>query len=245
MKAIGVIPARMQSSRFPGKPLAKILGCSMIEHVYKRSAMAKRLAEVYVATCDAEIAAEVERVGGRAVMTSPDHQRCTDRVAEAVQRLGAQPELVVNIQGDEPMVRPEQLDALVDAMTADPSVPTMNLLVPIHDEQEHRSPNVVKVVVDREGFILYFSREPIPSRWRGAPHSPLLRQTGIIGFRSGFLQAFTQLSPTPLEQVESVDMLRVLEHGYRVKALVSQTALYTVDTEHDRQLVEQRMVGSQ
>lgn len=239
--AVGIIPARMASSRFPGKPLAPLLGIPMIQHVYQRSMLAQALEAVYVATCDRAIADVVAGFGGRAVMTASTHERCTDRVAEAVERLGLRPDIIVNIQGDEPMVTPEHLDRLVEAMRADAGILAANVVVPIRDEREHRSPNIVKVVSDLQGCALYYSREAIPSRWKGEPRAPLFRQTGIIGFTRALLQTFRALAPTPLEAVESVDMLRVLEHGHRVKLIVSDTDMYTVDTEEDRRCVEERM----
>lgn len=241
MKAVGIIPARMASTRFPGKPLAKILGIPMLEHVYRRSVMAKSLAEVHVATCDEEIFDAVRTFGGRAVMTSTSHERCTDRVTEAVRNLGISADVVLNIQGDEPMVYPEHIDGLVEKLEEDPAVSVVNVVVPIKDEAEHRNPNVVKVVMDREQFALYFSREPIPSRWKGSPQVSLFRQTGIIGFTWAFLRAFSAMEPTPLEKVESVDMLRVIEHGHRIKLLLAEEPIYTVDTESDRDCVEARL----
>lgn len=245
MKAVGIIPVRMASSRFPGKPLAKILGISMVEHVYRRSLMAKSLTEVYVATCDREIFDVVEAFGGKAVMTLACHERCTDRVAEAIQKLHLKPDAVVNIQGDEPMVFPEHIDGLVQKLEEDSNVAVVNLVVPIVDEAEHRNPNFVKVVMDRAHFALYFSREPIPSRWKGNPGIPIYRQTGIIGFTSNFLRTFSGMEATPLEKVESVDMLRVIEHGHRIKLMVGDRPIYTVDTEGDRDWVEVKMKDDQ
>ncbi len=245
MKAVGVIPVRMGSSRFPGKPLAKILGITMVEHVYERSLMSGSLAEVYVATCDQEIFDAVKAFGGKAIMTANSHERCTDRVAEAVDKLGLSAEIIVNIQGDEPMVFPEQIDRIVKELKEDASVAAANLVVPIENEAEHRNPNFVKVVMDRKHFALYFSREAIPSRWKGTPGMLLFRQTGIIGFTADFLHTFRALEPTSLERVESVDMLRAIEHGYRVKLMISDKPIYTVDTERDRDAVETRMRGDQ
>ena len=245
MKAVGIIPVRMASSRFPGKPLAKILGIPMVEHVYRRSLMAKSLDGVYVATCDQEIFDAVRAFGGKAVMTAESHERCTDRVSEAVGNLGLSADVVVNIQGDEPMVCPEHIDSVIKELEGDPSLVVVNLVVPIEDEAEHRNPNFVKVVMDREQFALYFSREPIPSRWKGNPPVSLFRQTGIIGFTWDFLRMFSTMEPTALEKVESVDMLRVIEHGYKVKLVAGGTPIYTVDTEGDRDWVEARMKEDQ
>jgi len=245
MKIIGIIPARMASSRFPGKPLAKILGIPMVGHVYFRSKMSQTLDEVYVATCDREIFDYVESIGGKAIMTSDSHERCTDRIAEAAEKVeamsNARVDIVVNIQGDEPMVFPEMIDEAVEPMLRDNSVVTTNLMAPIKTREEHEDPNVVKVVVDKNNFALYFSREPIPSRKKAAGQISMLKQVAIIPFRRDFLFKFTQLEPTPLEKIESVDMLRALEHGYKVKMVLTKFGTYGVDTPEDLCFVEERM----
>ena len=241
MRTVGIIPARMGSSRFPGKPLAKIAGIPMIAHVYFRSAMSRKLSEVYVATCDEEIADVVRCFGGRVIMTADTHSRATDRVAEAAQDLDATH--VINIQGDEPMILPEVLDRLVASMESDPSLMCANIMVPIRSDREHEDVNVVKVAVDRNGYALYFSREPIPSRRMGAREFARYKQTGLICLPKDFLATFATLEPTPLEIVESVDMMRLLEHGYRVKMVLVDEELYGVDTEDDRRAVEARLEG--
>ena len=219
MKTVGIIPARMGSSRFPGKPLAKIRGIPMIAHVYFRSASSRKLDSVCVATCDEDIADAVRRFGGNVVMTSDRHQRATDRVAEAVHHMDATH--VINIQGDEPMIVPEVLDQLVSSMEEDPSLMCTNIMVPIKSDQEHEDVNAVKVVVDRDSYALYFSREPIPSRRMSAGGFDRYKQTGLICFEKKFVSTFAALEPTPLEVVESVDMMRLLEHGYRVKMVLT------------------------
>lgn len=239
MKVVGVIPARMGSSRFPGKPLAKIHGKTMIEHVFQRSRMSKSLDELYVATCDKEIAEEVERFGGKSIMTSACHERCTDRVAEAVER--SQAEIVVIIQGDEPMVYPEMIDLAVEAIKSDDSVVCVNLMEEIHSDEDFNDPNEVKVVVDKEGNALYFSREPIPSSKKGAKGYPRYKQVCIMPFKKDFLYMYNQLEPTPLEAIESVDMLRVLEHGYKVKMVFTERITCSVDTLEDLAEVERLM----
>ncbi len=239
MKVVGVIPARMGSSRFPGKPLAKIHGKTMIEHVFQRSRMSKSLDELYVATCDNEIAEEVERFGGKSIMTSVCHERCTDRVAEAVER--SQAEIVVIIQGDEPMVYPEMIDLAVETIKADDSVVCVNLMEEIYSDEDFNDPNEVKVVVDKEGNALYFSREPIPSSKKGAKGYPRYKQVCIMPFKKDFLYKYNQLEPTPLEAIESVDMLRVLEHGYKVKMVFTERVTCSVDTPEDLAEVERLM----
>ncbi len=245
MRIIGIIPARMGSSRFPGKPMATILGIPMMGHVYFRSKMSKSLSEIYVATCDQEIADYVGSVGGKAIMTSDSHERCTDRVAEAVEKIETETsrpvDIVVNIQGDEPMLFPEMLDEAVDPMVSDSSILTTNLMSPMKNQEAHEDPNEVKVVVDCHNFALYFSREPIPSRKKGATEIPMWKQVCIIPFRRDFLFKFNQLESTPLEIAESVDMLRVLEHGYRVKMVPTKYETYSVDTPDDLRHVEDLM----
>ena len=245
MKIIGIIPARMASSRFPGKPLAKILGIPMIGHVYFRSKMSQTLDEIYVATCDKEIFDYTESIGGKAIMTSDSHERCTDRIAEAVDKIEAVTsspvDIVVNIQGDEPMVFPEMIDEAVSPMLADKSIVTTNLMAPIKTRNEHENPNEVKVVVDKNNYALYFSREPVPSWKRGATQLPMLKQVCIIPFRRDFLVKFSQLEPTPLEKIESVDILRAIEHGYKVKMVLTKFETNSVDTPGDLRLGEQRM----
>ena len=247
MSIIGIIPARMSSSRFPGKPLVKILGMPMIGHVYFRSKMSKILDEVYVATCDQEIFNYVESIGGKPIMTSGSHERCTDRVAEAVQKIetvtGKKVEILVNIQGDEPMVFPEMIDQAVSPMLTDGSILIVNLMAPLKTLKEHEDPNEVKVVFDKNNYALYFSREPIPSWKKGATEVPMFKQVCIISFRRNFLFKFSQLDPTPLEIVESVDMLRAIEHGYKVKMLITDFETYSVDTPEDLHFVEGKMIN--
>lgn len=242
MKIAGIIPARMSSSRFPGKPLAKICGIPMVGHVLKRSKMSKLLDEVYVATCDREIYDYVESIGGKAIMTSSSHERGTDRVAEAALKIEKQMkmklDIVVNIQGDEPMLTPEMIDDAIRPMLDDPSIVCVNLMAPLMDREEHEDPNEVKVVVDKNNFAMYFSREPIPSRKKGAKDIPMNKQVCIIPFTREFLITFTNLEPTPLEIVESVDMLRAMEHGYRVKMVPTDVVTYSVDTLEDLKVVE-------
>lgn len=230
----------MGSSRFPGKPLAPILGCSMLEHVYKRTALCKMLDAVYVATPDEEIFKSVESFGGSAIMTSHVHQRASDRVAEAAESLDA--DIVVMVQGDEPMTRPEMIVMAIEPIIQDENVQCVNLAKRILTEDEMESPNTIKLVMDREGNALYFSREPIPTRRQlGFENIPIYKQVCIIPFRRDFLFKYTQLSPTPLEQSESIDMLRILEHGYDVKIVEVQFETNAVDTKVDLEIVEQLM----
>lgn len=233
---IAIIPARMGSSRFPGKPLAPLLGLPMIEHVYRRTALSRSLSAVYVATCDREIVDAVEGFGGRAIMTSDTHERASDRVAEAAEGLDA--DIVVMVQGDEPMVVPEMIDQAVAPLLEDPAVQCVNLAGRIASLDEFRDPNTIKVVVDPHGDAVYFSREPIPAL-RGTPleRAPAAKQVCIIPFRREALFLFTSLEATPLEQTESVDMLRFLEHGYKVRMVPTPYDTHAVDTPADLELV--------
>jgi 3-deoxy-manno-octulosonate cytidylyltransferase (CMP-KDO synthetase) len=249
MYIIGIIPARMGSSRFPGKPMANILGIPMIGHVYFRSKMSHLLQEVYVATCDQEIFDYVTQIGGKAIMTADSHERASDRTAEALlhieQTTGKQVDIIVMIQGDEPMLHPEMIDEAVKPLIDDESILVSNLMAPLKTPEEHDDINEVKVVVDLESFALYFSREPIPSRRRAGDDIPKNKQVCIIPFQRDFLIKFGELEPTPLEIIESVDMMRVLEHGYKVKVIPTQFEVYSVDTEADRQKVEALMVNDE
>jgi len=239
MKIIGVIPARMGSSRFPGKPLASICGKTMIEHVYKRSEMSDSLDDLYVATCDREIFDAVVGFGGKAIMTNACHERCTDRIAEAVQNLEG--DIIVNIQGDEPLVFPDMIDAAIAPLLEDDLVICSNLMAPIGSDDDYEDPNEVKVVVDRRNDALYFSREPIPSKKKGAKNITAYKQVCIIPFRRDFLFTYTKLPSTPLEIAESVDMLRVLEHGYKVRMVPTKHSTCSVDTPDDLKQVETQM----
>jgi 3-deoxy-manno-octulosonate cytidylyltransferase (CMP-KDO synthetase) len=238
-KTIAIIPARMESSRFPGKPLAKICGHSMIEHVLKRTQLSKILSEVVVATCNEEIVREVERVGGRAVMTKNTHERCTDRIEEAADKVGG--DIIVNIQGDEPFVTPEMIDLAVQPLLDDPSLVCTNLMSRITERESLDDPNEVKVVFDRNYFALYMSREPIPSLRKGGAFDHAWKQICVIPFTIDFLHAFSSLEPTPLEIRESVDMMRAIEHGYKVKMIPCEATGISVDTDADRREAENLM----
>lgn len=237
---IAVIPARMNSSRFPGKPLAEILGRTMIEHVARRAAMCGRLEAVYVATCDKEIKTAVEAFGGAVIMTSPAHERASDRVAEAAESLDAG--IVVMIQGDEPMITPKMIDAAVNPLLNDSSIECVNLARRIASREEYLNRNTIKVVTNRHGDALYFSRAPIPALDFGAgERAPVFKQVCVIPFRRDFLRQFAAFPPMPLEQAESIDMLRVLEHGGRVRIIETGADTHAVDTPNDLLLVEKLM----
>ncbi|WP_061230944.1 3-deoxy-manno-octulosonate cytidylyltransferase [Leptospira weilii] len=237
MKTIAVLPARMASSRFPDKPLVKISGLEMIEHVRRRVEMSSSVDEVVVATCDEIIKQRVESFGGKAVMTSDVHRGCIDRVAEAA--LYVKGDIVIVVQGDEPLILPAMLDDLVKPMLNDSSIYCTNLVTKIVDEEEFQSPNAPKVVVDKNWDLLYASREPIPSRKKYPNEDYLkLKQLGVIAFRNDFLQTFAALAPTPLEIIESVDMNRAVEHGYRVRMVLTEGIMIGVDVPGDVSRVE-------
>ena len=237
-----IIPARMGSSRFPGKPLAPILGRPMIEHVYRRASLSSLPDAVYVATPDDEIAEAVAAFGGDAIMTSPKHERASDRVAEAVQNRDIDADVVINLQGDEPLVHPDMLELAARPLLDDPAIVVANLAGTIRSEDEWRDRNTIKMVMDPDGFALYLSREPIPTdRIKGWGNIPVFKQVNVVPFQREFLFRYNELSPTPLEVAESIDMLRVLEHGYRLKLVPCDTDVHAVDTPEDLALVEEIM----
>jgi len=237
----------MASSRFPGKPLAKIHDVPMVGHCYFRSKMCRLLDEVYVATCDQVVCDYMAAIGGPAIMTANTHERASDRAAEAMLKAeaasGKKTDIVVMIQGDEPMLTPEMLAQAIEPMCNDPSIQVLNLMGEISTREEHDDPNEVKVVVDGKNDAIYFSREPIPSWKKGAKNVPMKKQICIIPFRRDFLLKFNELPQTPLEIIESVDMLRVIEHGYKVRMVPTAIDTYSVDTPEDLQDVEEAMRG--
>jgi 3-deoxy-manno-octulosonate cytidylyltransferase (CMP-KDO synthetase) len=234
MKKICIIPARMGSSRFPGKPLEKALDIPLIVHVAKRCALSKNLDYLAVATCDQEIQDVCERNSIPVIMTSSKHERCTDRVSEAVEKLDftlAPTDLVLMVQGDEILVTPTMLDAVITDYIEN-KTPVVNLLSRIYTSQDHEDPNVVKVVSAPDQRALYFSRAPIPSTYRDKD-AIIYQQTGVIGFSRLFLHEFSLLPQTPLEKVESIDMLRVLEHGLPIRVVYTECETVAVDVPYD------------
>ncbi|MEK6336903.1 MAG: 3-deoxy-manno-octulosonate cytidylyltransferase [Acidobacteriota bacterium] len=238
-RIVAVIPARMGSSRLPGKPLAPLLGRPMIEHVVRRAEMCDVLAGVCVATCDEEIRTAVESLGCKTIMTSARHERASERVAEAAESLEA--DIVVMIQGDEPMITPGMIQAAVAPMLSNKAVPCVNLVRRITNREEYFDPNTIKVVMNLNGDALYFSRAPIPSLDISSHRTPAFKQVCVIPFRSDFLREYAQLPPTPLEQAESIDMLRIIEHGRRVHLVLTEVETHSVDTPEDLRLVESLM----
>ncbi len=245
MNIIAIIPARMGSSRFPGKPLADIHGVPMVGHVAIRSAMSRTVSATHIATCDQVIMEYAAKAGLHAVMTADTHTRCTDRTAEALLKIeretGKKADIVVMIQGDEPMVTPEMIDAAVSPMLKDPSIQVVNLMADLADEAEFEDPNEVKVVTDLKGDALYFSREPIPSRRKGTPTVPMKKQVCIIPFRRDYLLHFNAMPEAPLEIIESVDMMRILENGEKVRMVQIGDRTLSVDTPEDLARVREMM----
>lgn len=232
MRVIGVIPARMGSSRYPGKPLVAIGGRPMIEHVYRGTVACPLLDDVVIATCDDVIARAAAGFGARAVMTSAAHERASDRVAEACESLDA--DIAVMVQGDEPMVQPAMIAAAAGPLLADPQIACVNLAAAIHTEAEALDPNTIKVVISRSGHALYFSRSAIPARFvPGAMN----KQVCVIAFRRTALRQFAQLPQGPLERAESIDMLRYLENDVPVHMVVTPVQTQAVDTRADRDRV--------
>ncbi len=239
MRIIGLIPARFGSTRFPGKPLALLRGRPMIQHVYERALKASCLDYVAVATDDQRIKACVEAFGGKALMTSPNHSCGTERLAEACDVLQlSKDDLVVNIQGDQPLLAPEVLEELVRPLLLDPSLPMATVAKPFESQEECLNPNRVKVVVNRQGRALYFSRAPIPFYRPPGKRPGYLRHIGIYAYRRAFLDIFVRLPRGKLEQAESLEQLRALEHGYAIAVSLTQYECPEVDTPEDLQKLE-------
>ena len=241
-KILALIPARMGSSRFPGKPMVKILGKPMIGHVYDNVKKSKLLTDIAVATCDDDIYNYIESIGGRAVMTSNKHERASDRCAEALliieQKDNIKFDIVVMVQGDEPMIHPDMISEAVSPMLDDSKILITNLLGKIESKEEFEDQNCIKVVCDLNSNALCFSREPIPTRSK-IEEIPMGKQICVIPFQRDFLIEYNGLKPTPLEIAESVDMLRVLEHGIKVRMVPTNYNTHAVDTEEDLREVEE------
>jgi 3-deoxy-manno-octulosonate cytidylyltransferase (CMP-KDO synthetase) len=231
-RVVAIIPARYESSRFPGKPLATIAGKPMIQHVYERTACVDTVDRVLVATDDERISEAVRSFGGEAVMTGRHHESGTDRIAEVATLLDAP--VVVNVQGDIPFLDPEMLAAGVKPLLDDADLPMATIKTVIRSRDELENPNVVKVVTDRAGHALYFSRYPIPY-WRdgNAPERTTFRHIGLYAYRRDFLLHFASLAPSPLERAEKLEQLRALEWGFRIKVAEVREASIEVDTPED------------
>jgi len=246
MRVTAIIPARFASTRFPGKPLASLLGKPMIQWVYERTSSSSRVDRVIVATDDERIAAAVRGFGGEVAMTSPDHPTGTDRLAEVA--VGLDAELIVNVQGDEPLIEPLMIDQAVAPLQDDTSIRMGTLKTAVTSCEEFLNPNVVKVVCDRDDFALYFSRAPIPcprdllaelpAQWEQVQ---AWKHIGLYVYRREFLLRYPQLPATPLENLEKLEQLRALEHGVRIKAVTTGAASQGVDTPEDLRRVEAQL----
>jgi 3-deoxy-manno-octulosonate cytidylyltransferase (CMP-KDO synthetase) len=231
VSAVAIIPARYESSRLPGKALADIAGRPMIEHVYRRAAAAATVSRVIVATDDRRIFDAVRGFGGEAQMTSASHQSGTDRLAEAAASLTC--DVVVNVQGDEPLLAPETIDAAVEPFAHDGMLEMSTLRRAITDPAERLNPNVTKVVVDGDGFAMYFSRAPIPFTRAGQPAAPAWAHIGLYVYRRTTLLRLAALPQTANERAEALEQLRALEHGIRIKAVETDRDSIGVDTAED------------
>lgn len=242
MQVVAVIPARYASTRFPGKPLVPILGKPMIQWVYQRTTQARLVDRVIVATDDQRIAAVVEGFGGDYCLTSSDHPTGTDRLAEVAGRLDA--DLIVNVQGDEPLIDPLMIDQAIQPLLDDPSIRMGTLATPIDSDEEFLNSNVVKLVTDRQGFALYFSRAPIPhERDRGSASAAgaarsAWKHIGLYVYRREFLLEFAGLPETQLERLEKLEQLRALEHGVPIRVVVTSGSSIGVDTPEDLARIE-------
>jgi len=244
MKITAFIPARYQSSRFPGKPLALIAGKPMIQHTYERALACSELSDVYVATDDNRIAECVRQFGGKALMTATAHASGTDRIAEAALKVGLDDEdLVVNIQGDQPSFQPSVVSDLVRPMIEDTGLPMSTLKYRMAQTEEIENPNHVKVVTDRAGFAIYFSRCAIPYCRDQVPDGVHFKHLGFYCFRMAFLIRFTALEPGTLESLEKLEQLRALEHGYKIKVPETLFDSVEVDVPHDVRVIESILGG--
>jgi len=231
VNAVVVIPARLASSRFPRKILARETGKYLIQHVYEQASKARLAPQIIIAADDPETVSAAESFGAKAVLTDPDLPSGTDRVAEAVKNLDA--DIIVNVQGDEPRMHPESIDQLIELMT-DSDVPMGTLATPLTSREEITNPNCVKVVLDRNGLAIYFSRSAIPfprDGYEKVPSDyPHLLHLGIYAYRKEFLLKLTQLPPAPIEKIEMLEQLRVLWHGYNIKVGITPYRTMGIDT---------------
>ena len=237
MDAIGIIPARYGSTRFEGKVLKDLCGKPVIQHVYERAKKAKTLDDLIIAADDDRIIKTVEGFGGKVVFTSKSHSTGTDRLTEVVNAIDVR--IVVNIQGDEPLINPLVIDDLVRTMQDDPEIVMATVVKKSHSEEEFRSLDVVKAIVNEENFALYFSRSPIPTFLKPGPENFFYKHIGIYAYNKDFLFTFKKLPVSYLETHERLEQLRALEYGYRIKAIETKFETVGVDTPEDLALARQ------
>ena len=254
MKVVAIIPARYTSKRFPGKVLVPIKGKPMIQWVWERASMSKRISDVYVATDDEKVAETVKSFGGHAIMTSKDHRSGTERVSEASGKIEA--DIIINLQGDEPFIDPEGLDRVAEPLIMDESLPMSSLKFPITNYSDYMDPNVVKVITDEQENAIYFSRSPIPyfrdcedelKIWKNGGARPdiirpvPMKHIGIYGFRKEFLQALSRIPVASLEKAESLEQLRAMSWGFKIKVVTAKKDCVGVDVPEDIKKVEELM----
>jgi len=246
VQVVCIIPSRYESTRFPGKPLADLCGRPMIQHVYERVLKAGTVSSAAVATDDERIYQAVLAFGGRAVMTSARHRSGTDRIAEAVETMGLKDDdIVVNIQGDQPLFVPVQVDEVVRPLLDDPAIPMSTLIYRIVRREEIVHPNAVKVVFDRDRFALYFSRATIPFVRDSEEKAEYFKHHGIYAYRRDFLRTFTALPQGVLERLEALEQLRALENGYRIRVVVTLHDSVEVDTPQELERVRRLVAGTE
>lgn len=236
MKFLGVIPSRYASTRLEGKPLKDICGHTMIEWVYKRTKLSN-LDEVVVATDDERIYKEVERFGGKAILTSKEHENGTSRIAEVCTKYEDY-DVIVNVQGDEPLIEPEMINSIINSFKEDDTISMSTLKYKIDTMEEIENPNYVKVITDKKGYALYFSRSVIPYP-RKLDIQNYYKHVGIYGYKRDFVVEYTKMEPTPLELSESLEQLRALENGYRIKVMETPYKIIGVDTQEELEKVRE------
>ena len=231
----------MESSRFPGKPLYPLLGIPMVGHCYFRTKMVKGITETFVATCDEEIKSYIESIGGKAIMTAKSHQRATERTSEALEIIEYQTksriDVIIMVQGDEPLIPPSSISLTLEHFE-DPKVEIVNIMSRFKNREQFEDFNNVKVVVNRFSDAMYFSREPIPSAWKGIKKLPMFNQTGVIAFRRDKLNQFNKMPESSLEKIESIDMNRILENGENVRMVLANSYTIGIDTIEETKYAE-------
>tara|TARA_B100000959_G_scaffold286092_1_gene363243 strand:+ start:1013 stop:1789 length:777 start_codon:yes stop_codon:yes gene_type:complete len=246
MKIIAIIPARMASSRFPGKPLKKIHNIPMIGHCFIRSSMSKLITDCYVATPDKSIHEYIHSIGGKSVMTSHKHKMCHDRVVEAVRKLekknNVKYEIILNIQGDLPMVYPDMVDKLIKPLISNKNIQTTTMADEITNNKDFLDPNRVKIVIDKNNDLLFVSREPIPSTKKSKNNFKKFKHVAIRAYKRNFFEKISKLKLTPIEKIEAIDELRVLENGFKIRTVFTKKVTETVDTQRDLNKVVKMML---
>lgn len=242
MEVLGIIPARYDSTRFKGKVLADLFGKPLIQHVYERAKRAVRLDDLVVAADDQRVVEAVNNFGGKVILTSKEYISGTDRLREVASLIDSK--IIINIQGDEPLIHNSMIDSLAQCLLSDPSIPMATLIKKIDNEEELNNPNVVKVVIDRLGYALYFSRRTIPYlREPLGKKSEVVfyKHIGIYGYTRDFLFTFNNMPPSPLEKAEKLEQLRALEHGYKIKTIETTFDTIGVDTPEDLEKVKEKL----